>query len=129
MGTPAPVSCGDHPGTERRQSARCDLDTAADDTIFSEILAAQIGLDLTGAPAGTGAGVGSASIPLRYARVQLRLTDGREQRQWSAWAGFTSATIPYPMLGFAGCLQFFIATFHGDREEIELAVNGLYPGT
>ena len=24
----------------------------------------------------------------------------------------------YPMLGFAGFLQYFTATFHGDREEL-----------
>jgi hypothetical protein len=33
------------------------------------------------------------------------------------------------MVGFAGFLQFFTATFHGDREEVELTVNMAYPGT
>jgi hypothetical protein len=33
------------------------------------------------------------------------------------------------MLGFAGCLQFFTASFHDDREQVELATNQLYPGT
>jgi hypothetical protein len=32
-------------------------------------------------------------------------------------------------LGFAGFLQYFTATLHGDREQVELAVNALYPGT
>ncbi len=95
----------------------------------SEVLAAQIGLDLTNAPAGIGAGIGMSNIPLRYAQVRLRLTDGFEQREWSAWVGFTPLRIPYPMLGFAGCLQFFTSTFHGDREELELTVNRLYSGT
>ena len=44
----------------------------------------------------------------------------------SAWVGFTSAPIRHPLLGFAGFLQYFTATFHGDREEVELAVNGTY---
>jgi hypothetical protein len=35
----------------------------------------------------------------------------------------------FPLLGFAGCLQFFSAHFHGDREEVELSVNSLYRGT
>lgn len=105
------------------------LDTAADDTVFSEILAARIGLDLTNAPAGIASGVGMANIPLRYGQVRLRLADGNEQREWSAWVGFTPVRIPYPMLGFAGCLQFFTSIFHGDREEVELAVNSLYSGT
>jgi hypothetical protein len=34
-----------------------------------------------------------------------------------------------PLLGFAGCLQFFDALFHGAREDVELSVNSLYPGT
>jgi hypothetical protein len=34
-----------------------------------------------------------------------------------------------PILGFAGFLQYFTATFIGDREEVELTVNSLYPGT
>ena len=33
-----------------------------------------------------------------------------------------------PTLGFAGFLQFFTATFYGDLEEVERAVNRLYPG-
>jgi hypothetical protein len=31
----------------------------------------------------------------------------------------------YSILG-GGCLQFFTATFRGDREEVELAVNSFY---
>ena len=55
--------------------------------------------------------------------------DGIEFREWPAWVGFTNAPLPHATLGFAGCMQFFTTTFHGDREEVELAVNGLYPGT
>jgi hypothetical protein len=69
------------------------------------------------------------SAPVRYATVTLRLTDGIERREWTAWVGFTRAPLRRPLLGFAGFLQFFTATFHGDREEVELAVNSLYRGT
>jgi hypothetical protein len=105
------------------------LDPAADDTIFPTTLASVLGVDLTNAPRGTSSGVGSQGIAVQYAQVKLRLTDGCEFREWPAWIGFTSATLPYPMLGFAGCLQFFSAHFLGDREEVELTVNSLYPGT
>jgi hypothetical protein len=105
------------------------LDMAADDTVFPASLAALLGIDLTHAPQGTSSGVGSQGILVQYAQVTLRLTDGREFREWPAWVGFTSASLPYPMLGFAGCLQFFNAHFLGDREEVELTVNNLYPGT
>lgn len=105
------------------------LDTGADDTVFPEYLAALIGIDLTNAPQGTASGVGSQGVPVKYAQVTLRLTDGKERREWPAWVGFTLAPMLYPMLGFAGCLQFFTSVFHGDREEVELTVNSLYPGT
>jgi hypothetical protein len=105
------------------------LDTGADDTVFPEDLARQLGIDLTNAPVGGGAGVGMVPAPLRYAEVSLRIASGGERREWRAWVGFTSARLKRPLLGFAGFLQFFTATFHGHREEVELTVNGLYPGT
>jgi hypothetical protein len=107
----------------------CLLDTGADDTVFPESVAAKIGLDLAGAPTGDASGVGVSPATLRYARATLRLTDGREFREWIAQVGFTSTHLKQPLLGFAGCLQFFTATFRGDQEEVELVVNGLYPGT
>ncbi|MCY2988923.1 MAG: hypothetical protein NTY19_13790 [Planctomycetota bacterium] len=105
------------------------LDTAADDTVFPESLANVIGVDLTDAPTGVGSGVGLVSVPLRYAEVSLRIATTQELREWSAWVGFTSGSLRRPILGFARFLQFFAATFLGDREEVELSVNRLYPGT
>jgi hypothetical protein len=105
------------------------LDTGSDDTVFPERVAARIGVDLTTAPTGEASGVGGGKALLRYAEVTLRLSDGREHRQWTARVGFTSALLRRPLFGFAGFLQFFTACFHGDREEVELTINGLYQGT
>jgi hypothetical protein len=105
------------------------LDTGGDDTLFPESLAATLGVDLTNAPTGAGRGVGLGNVPLRYAQVGLRITDGKEFREWTGWVGFTSAPVHYSILGFAGFLQFFTAAFHGDREEVELAVNNFFCGT
>jgi hypothetical protein len=105
------------------------LDTGSDDTVFSELLAARIGVDLTNAPVGQLTTATLTNAPVRYAQVLLRLTDGKEQREWPAWVGFTPAKLQSPLLGFAGFLQFFTAAFRGDREEVELTVNNLYPGT
>jgi hypothetical protein len=105
------------------------LDTGADDTVFPEHLAASIGLDLTNAPIGQATTANLSNAPLRYAQVHLRITDGVQQREWPAWVGFTPVRLNQPVLGFAGFLQFFIATFHGDYEKVELTTNRLYPGT
>ena len=105
------------------------LDTGADDTVFPANAAAKIGVDLTNAPAGDMGGVGGGAGRLLYAQVDLRLSDGRESREWTAWVGFTSAPLRQPLLGFAGCLQFFHANFLGDQEAVELTVNTLYTGS
>jgi hypothetical protein len=105
------------------------VDSAADDTVFPQKLALVIGVDLTNAPAGEGRGVGKKKVRLRFAEITLRLTDGKEFRAWHGWVGFTAVRLERPLLGFAGCLEYFTATFHGDREELELTVNSAYPGT
>ncbi len=104
------------------------LDTGADDTVFTRAEAQLLGLDLSNAPQYTVSGVGGMPHVIAYAPVTLRLTDGTEYREWTALVGFTSAPITHPLLGFAGCLQFFDATFRGEQEVAELMVNGLYPG-
>jgi hypothetical protein len=117
-------------GPSKTLPTRGLLDTGSDDTVFPEHLAASIGLDLTNAPIGQGSAANLTNVPLRYAQVHLRITDGHEQREWPAWVGFTPVKLHLPLLGFAGFLQFFTATFHGDREDVELTVNSLlYPGT
>lgn len=108
---------------------RALLDTGSDDCIFPEAIAPRIGVDLSQAQAHTLTPIGGSPSVIRYCEVMLRLADGVEFREWRAWVGFSSLRMRYPVLGFAGCLQFFTVTFHGDREVVELAVNGLYPGT
>jgi hypothetical protein len=104
------------------------LDTGADDTVFPESAAAFIGIDLTNAPTGEATGIGMVPTPIRYAQVNLRITDGREFCNWPAWVGFTAVPLRRPLLGYAGFLQFFNATFRGAREEVELVTNPFYPG-
>jgi hypothetical protein len=105
------------------------LDTGSDDTVFHESVAVLIGVDLSSAPHGRAAGAATSAVPVRYAQVTLRLATVQEQHEWSALIGFTAAPLRYPLLGYAGFLQFFDATFRGAREEVELAVNHLYAGT
>jgi hypothetical protein len=105
------------------------LDTGADDTVFPESVAARIGVDLTNAPTGELFAAGSVPVIVRYALVNLRITDGHEFREWPAWVGFTASWLKQPLLGFAGFLQFFTAVFRGKEQEVELEVNSLYPGT
>src|SRR5205809_926121 len=69
------------------------LDSAADDTVFPEAVAIAVGIDLTNAPIGEAAGVGSGPVQVRYAQVTLRVAGNGERREWVAWVGFTAARL------------------------------------
>jgi hypothetical protein len=105
------------------------LDSAADDTVLPERAAQAIGLDLSNAPVGEASGFGAAPTPVRYAVVDLRLAGNGERHEWPAWVAFSAVPRRLALFGFAGFLQFFTSDFRGDREEVELTINSLYPGT
>jgi len=128
MERPRPVVAATLIGPARSWCMDSLLDTGADDTVFPEWVAVALGIDLTNAPMGAASGVGAGLGVLRYAQVTMRIADNQEQREWTAWVGFTAAKSRYPLLGFAGFLQFFTATFFGDREEVELTINSRYRG-
>lgn len=65
---------------------------------------------------------------MRYGQVTLRLADANEARERVGWVGFSQAPLWRPLLGHVGVLEFFTATFHGDREIVELTINGKYQG-
>jgi hypothetical protein len=105
------------------------LDSGADDTVFPDHLAPQLGIDLSNAPSVVASGLGGSQVVVRYVTIRLRVADNQEKREWAAIVGFGPIANRLPVLGFAGFLQYFTATFHGDREVVELSVNALYPGT
>jgi hypothetical protein len=105
------------------------LDTGADETVFPDHIVSTLGLDLTQSPIGSAIGLGFVSPSIiRYAELKIRLTDGRGFHEWPARIGFTSAPLRTSILGFAGCLEFFVAAFDGNLEQVELTVNPMYPG-
>ncbi|MBW3540268.1 MAG: hypothetical protein KY476_08355 [Planctomycetes bacterium] len=104
------------------------LDSGSDETVFPEAAAKSVGIDLSSAPTFRASSVVLQALPLRLATATLRLTDGIEKREWTAWIGLAPGRMHLPILGFAGCLQYFTTTFEGEREAVELTVNGLYPG-
>lgn len=105
------------------------IDTGADETIFEEWIAARIGVDLSQAPVETVSLVGRPQSPCRYATVELLVTDIQETYRWPALVGFVPARLPYQILGHAGFLQFFEATFRGTDREVILTPNRSFPGT
>ena len=126
---PRPMTSVELIGPARTLDVPCLVDTGADDTVFPEALAAAAGLDLTGALEVHAGGVGGRKQRVRFVDARLRLFDGQTAHEWPATVGFTSALSSHALLGFAGCLEYFTATFDGERRVVELTPNALYPGT
>ena len=104
------------------------LDTGADDTVFQDETALALGIDLTDAPTGTAQGTTGQTVTLRYAEVLLQIAnddDDGDRLEWRATVAFAPKRGTHPLLGFAGFLQFFDATFCGELEEVTLTPNGL----
>jgi hypothetical protein len=104
------------------------VDSGSDETLFDERDAHRAGIDLTNAPIRPFGGIVLGGHSARFAQVTLRLSDGIEYHEWTAWVGF-GAGLRRSVLGFCGVMQFFTTTFFGDDEAVELTVNRLYPGT
>lgn len=113
-------------GTWRRY--RGLLDNGADDTVFHEDDAQLLGIDLTHAATSQAQGTTGRPVMLRYAEVFLQIANTYgDVLEWRATVAFAKKKGRHPLLGFAGCLQFFNATFFGELEECELIPNALLP--
>ena len=105
------------------------LDTGADDTVLPDWIASAIGVDLDGAEERKLALPGGAVVRCRYASVSLGITDGvRETYRWTAVVCFVPS-LPRPVLGHAGFLQFFDVEFRGADREVILTPNRSFPGS
>jgi hypothetical protein len=105
------------------------LDTGADDTIFPLDVATQLAILLLPSSAHAMRWRGQR-YPLRFGAMELALVDdvGTTVR-WTATVAFSAAAMRYPLLGVAGCLQYFDAKFLGKDRVIELEPNDLLPAT
>jgi hypothetical protein len=107
---------------------RAVLDPGSDDTIFPLSSVHWIGASLH---PDTGHRIRwrGPLHPLRFADIELELDDGSCTCRWQAVVAFSPAPMTYPLLGLAGCLEFFDAQFRGADRLAELETNRLFPGT
>ncbi len=69
-------------------------------------------------------------LKIHYGDVKLHIESGREVIAWKTTVGFVdfgSASDEVIILGHGGCLDFFTATFDGEKAELELKPNALLP--
>jgi hypothetical protein len=92
------------------------IDTGADAILASDLLADQLGLDLSDHEGATPHAVGGRTLMARYKTVSLRLhpRDGslRQYQEWEAQVGFVQGWHSYSLvlLGSVGFLDHFTVT-------------------
>jgi hypothetical protein len=103
-------------------------DTGSLDTLFSGPTATWYGVPLL---TGTQHSLNwhGAQYPIRFASIELELSTRVEVYRWPAAVGFTTAPIPYPLLGLTGFFEFFDVTFRGADNHLEIAPARNFPGT
>ena len=109
----------------------CDkalVDSGADDTLIpldvAKLIAAQLLPDQ-----GHGHSWRGTRHSMRFAKVELELTDDVSVWRWPALVAFTTAPLRYPLLGHCGFFEYIEAKFLDASRIIELEPNSAYPGT
>jgi hypothetical protein len=106
---------------------RALVDTGADDTDFPLAVAQTLGIALASRTPFQVVWRGVAH-PLFFAPATLRLETGNDWAQWTSTVAFSPAPIRYPILGVAGCLEYFDVTFLGSDKQIVIQPNHSFPG-
>jgi hypothetical protein len=106
---------------------RALLDPGSDDTIFSVDTATLLGVTML-TDSGHAVRWRGQRFSLRFGNVDLEITDSLQILTWNAVVGFSPAPIRYPLLGLAGCLQFFDARFRGHSQLVEMEPNSAFGG-
>lgn len=112
-------------------SARWDalVDTGADETLLPLKFAELLGVELDGAT-GQASGIAGGRLTIHYGDVGFLLERENVAVEWIATVGFVDFNSPddeVVILGHHGCLDFFTATFDGERAELDLSPNSQLP--
>ena len=109
---------------------RALIDTGADNTILPSSIANDLGITLT---QGTGphlTAFGGQKLSVRFGDVLLEIEDEREKLRWPArvqFFDFPSAKEEALVMGHAGFLDYFTATFDGELCQLTLVANNELP--
>jgi hypothetical protein len=123
----APVTIAGPTGVSR-YFKRALVDPGADDTVFPLDIVPRLQVVLQ-PDGGHKLRWRGQLYPLRYGEVDLQLDEGGVAYRWTAVVCFSNAPIPYRILGYAGCLEFFNVTFRGADRLTEIEPNQSYTGT
>ena len=102
------------------------VDTGSDETVFPVSLANAIGVRLEHSSSGRAAAVGGHAVELIPGNVILQIIHDGEEYRWETKVSFLETNSPeeeVALLGYAGFLEFFRATFDSEKHELELMAN------
>lgn len=117
-------------GPDRVADLRCLVDTGADFTLFPRSLADKLGIPVDDSVSQAIFGISGTPLRAAPADTELELTDGVESYRWTATALFVSFPRPadqQTLFGHKGFLEYFTASFDGERRELELIPNSTLP--
>lgn len=106
------------------------VDTGADETLFPLSLAEALGIELDQQMTSEAAGISGEVLKVHYGDVELHIETEQEDVAWKTMVGFVdfgSASEEVIILGHGGCLDFFTASFDGEKAELELVPNSALP--
>lgn len=102
------------------------LDTGADETVLPGHLIPQIGVQIDTGTTARFRGVGGHLVTVSFGRIELAIGQGARAHRWPVTAAFLEGS-GLAILGHAGFLQYFTATFNGRRRHVTLSANGSLP--
>jgi hypothetical protein len=106
------------------------VDTGSDQTILPSTIAKDLGIDLQLSAKPSASAFGGQQVNLHAGRISLRLESDGESCAWSdtvSFFDFPSRADEAIVLGHAGFLDYFTATFDGKLGQLTLLPNDELP--
>jgi hypothetical protein len=107
------------------------VDSGADNSIFPESVANDLGIALNECKGPAAVAFGGQAIALSYGDVELELKHLDGHVRWATRIYFLSGSDVQEqtlILGHQGVLEYFTATFNGEDASLELVPNPYLPG-
>ncbi|HEX2477349.1 MAG TPA: hypothetical protein VHK01_21515 [Lacipirellulaceae bacterium] len=117
-------------GSARSAYLRALIDTGANHTIVPFSVAENVAAELYRDKQDAAKGIGGQEITIIPGRVELELLGDGQSYKWTAVVGFAKFDSPddeCSILGHAGCLEYFLASFDGVERVVELVQIGDFP--
>jgi predicted aspartyl protease len=106
------------------------VDTGADETLLPLSYAGALGVELDWDSSSQAEGISGEKLAIYYGDVEIEIEQDGERITWKTTVGFADFGSPsdeVAILGHGGCLEYFTATFDGEKAELELIPNSWLP--